>query len=442
MGVTVVVAALPSMLRDLGATPSAGTLVATGYAACFGGLLMLGSRLGDRFGHRRTIIASLAVFAVGSVVAALAPSVWALAAGRSLQGAAAAATVPSALRLLTALVSDDVVRRRALAGWSAAGAAAGASGFVVGGAVAQAADWRVIFWAYLPLTAILGGGVARAVPRDTRTHDPASLNIPSAALLTSAVMLIVVGAARVADEGGAVIGGTLLALGGVCSTAVWPVDRRAAAPLLPVSLLASRSVRRGCAAAFLNTATTSSLAALATLYLQGARGRGSIAAAVTLLPLSLAVIAGAALAPALMRAGTAEWTAAAGLGAIALGTAALLPGTAGEVQIAGALASAGLGLGLSSVASNAQATDVDLLWRATASGLVNTAAQVGSAIGIAAALPFAAATTGTAGAGLVRPTGAWGLVAATAAVGSASYVLLARRAGQPSLGTSCERSYS
>ena len=98
IGVTVVVTSLPAMLASLHAPDSLGSLIATGYAMFFGGLLMLGARLGDRYGHRRTILASLAVFAMGALVAAIAPSVLALAAGRCLQGAAAAPSVPSAPR--------------------------------------------------------------------------------------------------------------------------------------------------------------------------------------------------------------------------------------------------------------------------------------------------------------------------------------------------------
>src|ERR1700684_2324051 len=128
LGVTVVVTSLPSMLSSLHAAPSSSTLIATGYAMFFGGLLMLGARLGDRFGHRRTILVSLAVLAAGGVVAATASSVIALAAGRCLQGAAAAASVPSALRLLTTVTVEGPPRRRGIAAWSAAGGGAGGRG--------------------------------------------------------------------------------------------------------------------------------------------------------------------------------------------------------------------------------------------------------------------------------------------------------------------------
>jgi MFS family permease len=115
LGVTVVVTSLPSMLSSLHASPSSSTLVATGYAMFFGGLLMLGARLGDRFGHRRTILVSLAVLAAGGLVAATATSVVTLTAGRCLQGAAAAASVPSALTLLTTVTAEGAPRRGAIA---------------------------------------------------------------------------------------------------------------------------------------------------------------------------------------------------------------------------------------------------------------------------------------------------------------------------------------
>jgi MFS family permease len=110
LGVTVVVAALPAMLRDLHASPDAGGLIAAAYAMCFGGLLMFGARLGDRFGHRRVIVAGTAVFGVAAVVGATAGSVGVLAGARSLQGAAAAVSVPAALRLLTTVTAEGAPR--------------------------------------------------------------------------------------------------------------------------------------------------------------------------------------------------------------------------------------------------------------------------------------------------------------------------------------------
>src|SRR6188472_4721159 len=94
LGVTVVVTALPAMLSGLGASSSSAALVFTGYAMFFGGLLMLGARLGDRYGHRRVLLVGLGCFGVASLIAATASALPALVAGRCVQGAAAALSVP------------------------------------------------------------------------------------------------------------------------------------------------------------------------------------------------------------------------------------------------------------------------------------------------------------------------------------------------------------
>ena len=259
LGVTVVVTSLPAMLASLHAPDSYGSLIATGYAMFFGGLLMLGARLGDRYGHRRTILVSLAVFAVGAAVAGAAPSILALTAGRCLQGAAAAASVPSALRLLTTLTPEGAARHRAIAAWSAAGAAAGASGFVVGGIVTDLTSWRFIFWAYLPLAAVLAAVIAASVPRDSGRRQAESLNLAGSAIFTGAVMAFVVGTTLITQPGGRIVGGLLLAACLVLAGGFVLVDRRAAAPLLPPELTGSRWLRLGTLGGFLNTATTSSV---------------------------------------------------------------------------------------------------------------------------------------------------------------------------------------
>src|SRR3954462_1043077 len=94
LGGTVVVTALPTMLADLGASPSVSSLVVTGYAMFFGGLLVLGARCGDRYGHRRVLQAGILLFGLASLVAALSPDVAVLVVARCLQGAAAAFSVP------------------------------------------------------------------------------------------------------------------------------------------------------------------------------------------------------------------------------------------------------------------------------------------------------------------------------------------------------------
>ena len=437
LGVTVVVTSLPAMLASLHAPDSLGSLIATGYAMFFGGLLMLGARLGDRYGHRRTILASLAVFALGALVAATAPSVLALAAGRCLQGAAAAASVPSALRLLTTNTAEGPPRQRAIAAWSAAGAAAGASGFVVGGIVTDLTSWRVIFWAYLPLAAVLAAVLAVSVPRDRARRQAESLNLAGSLIFTAAVMAFVVGATVIAQPGGRLAGALLLAACVVLAGGFVLADRRAVAPLLPRELSRSRPLRLGTLGALLNTATTSSVLTLVTLYLQNSLQRTPLQAAATLLPFSLAVIAGSTLAAAVQRragqrrtgqrAGPRQLAAqrliATGLALIAVADAALIPLAALAWAVPVCAAGAGAGIGLSSVAATGLGTDVAPRWRGGASGIINTAAQLGTAVGIAALILVAAATGETPALGTSPPRIAWAVAVLAAAAGAVRFAL-------------------
>jgi MFS family permease len=431
LGVTVVVTALPRMLADLRAPASSGILVSDGYAMFFGGLLMLGARLGDRFGHRRTITASLAVFALGALLGAAAGSVVLLAAARCLQGAAAAASVPSALRLLTTVTAEGSQRRGAIAAWSAAGASAGASGFVIGGVITDLTSWRLVFWAYLPMAAALAAAILRSVPRDHVPGPAGSLNAAAAAAFTAAVMAVVVGTTLMAQPDRRAAGIAVVLLAAPLTAVFIRIDRRAAAPLLPGAVLRLPSLRRGTLGAFLNTATTSSAMTLVTLYLQDTRHHSPLTTAVMLVPFSLAVVAGAALAAPAFRWIRPTSAMATGLAVIAVADTALTMAAAHGWAVSASVAAAGAGLGLSSVASTTLGTTVAYTLRGTASGIINTAAQLGTATGIAVVLLIAAATTGLPGPSTGAPIIGWTAAAAIAAAGALAFT----RSPQPESAT-------
>jgi MFS family permease len=198
-------------------------------------------------------------------------------------------------------------------------------------------------------------------------------------------------------------------------------DRRATAPFLPAAALRLPLLRRGAAGSFLNTAATSSAMTLATLYLQDTLHRSPLQAAATLVPFSLAVVAGSALAaPALRRIGP-QPALATGLAVIATADAALTVAAPHPWARPASAATAGAGLGLSSVAATTLGTTVPVLLRGTASGVINTAAQLGTAIGIAAVLLIADGTTGAPGPGTGAPVIAWAATAAIAAAGALAF---------------------
>ncbi len=426
LGVTVVVTALPAMLAELGAPAGAGSLIATGYAMCFGGFLMLGARLGDRFGHRRTMLAGLSVFAAAAVVGATADSVGALTAARCLQGAAAAASVPSALRLLTTMTAEGTQRQRAVAMWSAAGAAAGASGFVVGGIVTDLAGWRVVFWAYLPLACALAAAIAALVPNGAEGDRSIRLSVISSAIFTAAVMLLVVGTTLLPQPDRSAEGLTLVIGSALLGVLFVVVDRHAAAPLLPPTALRQPTLRQGAAASLLNTLTTSSVITLATLYLQNVLGRSALVTGLMLLPFSGAVIGGSALAaPALARY-QPQRVIAAGLAAIAVADLALIPAARSAWALPLCVAMSGAGIGLSSVAATGLGTSVSVADRGTAAGIINTAAQLGTTLGISFLLLVAALTTGVPQQGSPVPATAWLLAALISLAGATTFALLSR----------------
>jgi MFS family permease len=388
LGVTVVVTALPRMLSDLGGSTAQGTVVVTAYAMLFGGLLMVASRLGDRVGHRRAVLAALGLFAVASALGAVAGSVWLLATARGLQGVAAAASVPSALRLLTTVVPGGHARRRAVAGWSAAGAAAGASGFVLGGVLTELASWRAVFWVTIGLAAVLAVAIATAVPGDRASGSSGRVGWPSALLLTGGAMGVVAGTTLLGEHDSVLLGAAIGTTGVIAAAAFWLVERRADRPLVPQAARRSPGLWWGAFGSFVNTATTSSSVTVVTLYVQGELGLTPSQAAALLVSFSVLVV----------------------LGVVAAGNALLVvwPGAVGIGMAAGVC---GLGIGIGSVAATAMGMAVDEVIAGVAAGVLNTAAQLGTAIGTALVLLAATA---------FQPRIGWALAAVGAGLAAAA----------------------
>ena len=390
LGVTSAITAIPAMLAGVAAPAAATPIVATVYAMFFGGLLIVGARLGDRFGHRKVLLAGTIAFTCVGVVGASAQEIVQLVAARALQGGAAAISVPSALRLLLDAAPEQPARRGALAAWSASGAAAGAVGFLVGGLLAEILGWRAVFWINVPVGLLLVVGIRLLVPPSTPDGRGAKVDLVGGFLLVAAVMAITVGASLVEDPARRT-GGGLLAVGGLVGGATFVAhQRRARNPLVPQAAFASANLRTGTVVSFVNTATTSSAGVLATLFLQEELGTSPVTAGLVLMPFSLAVIVGSALTKPLGARLAARRLAAAGLAGIAAGNL-LLAATYGSIAgIVGGVVVAGVGLGVASVAATAIGTEVAETLGGTASGLLNTGAQLGTAVGVAGLLVLAA----------------------------------------------------
>jgi EmrB/QacA subfamily drug resistance transporter len=408
LGVTIVIVALPAIGRDLGLAEQELQWVASIYALCFGGFLLLAGRAADLYGRRRLFIGGLALFTVASLACGLAGTPALLLGARALQGLGAAVAVPAALSLLTTTFTGGPERARALGVWTAAAAGGGVTGFFLGGVLTGTLGWHWVFLVKVPVGALVLT-LAPILLAERREQTAARrLDVAGALTGTAGLILLVYGFTR-AERAGFAAAGTLgtLALAAALLAGFWLVEGRAADPIVPHRVLRSRELVGANLAAFTLTCVTSPAGVIGSLYLQQALGYPATATGLALLPFSLAAIAGSFAGGWLIARLRARATMTLGLLAV---TAAMLllsriPARDGLPLLVAGVVIAGAGLTCAAVASTASGTaaaarDV----QGMASGLLNTAAQIGTALGIAALVTVAAARTAAlAGAGGPTP---------------------------------------
>jgi MFS family permease len=363
LDVTIVAVALPAIRHSLGVSTEGLQWVVAAYTLVFGGLLIAAGRVGDLAGRRRVFRIGLLTFGAASLACALAPSPAALVAARAVQGGGAALMAPTALALVTATFPGS----RAVAWWTASAAAGGACGWVLGGVLVEALGWPAVFAVNVPLCAV----AALLVPHVLRESrgDARALDVPGTVTLTAGLALLVLGLAQLPAA---------LPAAAAALVAFALIERRAADPILPSSALRRPGFAQANGVALALTATTTPAMFLAILYQQEELGRSALEAGLWSAPLNVAVIAGSALS---LRAAMP-----AGLVAVAAGAGMLL---AGALPVAFVLM--GLGLGCASVASTALGTAaLPSGEQGVASGVLNAAAQIGSAVGLAMFVPLGA----------------------------------------------------
>ncbi|MHB8613915.1 MAG: DHA2 family efflux MFS transporter permease subunit [Candidatus Dormibacteraceae bacterium] len=278
----VVVTALPSMQRDLGATLSTLEWTINSFTLAFAAGIITAAALGDRFGRRRVFTVGLTVFTVASVACAVAPTASALIVARTLQGIGAAMVMPLSLTILTSAFPAE--RRGAVIGiWGGIGGLAVASGPLVGGAVTQGLDWHWIFWINVPIGLI---AVLLAHAHLPESHGPATRIDPAAvALVSGSAIAIVWGLIRAGDTGWRspeVV--AALCVGVVLAAAFVAWERRARDPMLPLDLFRSRTFAAANLTAFLMAGAIFSAAFLVAQYMQFGLGYSPLATGLRLLP--------------------------------------------------------------------------------------------------------------------------------------------------------------
>jgi len=232
--------ALPILQRDLHADSTQLQWVVEGYALFLSALILIGGSLGDRFGRRLIFSIGIALFALASLVCALAQNVDVLVAARCLQGCGGALATPGSLALISANFSGES-RGRAIGTWSGFASITAAGGPVLGGWLAQTFSWRWVFLINLPLAIVVLAVCIPRVPESRDENAPRSLDALGALLATFGLGTLVFGLIRIQARNGDPLGLATLILGGLLLAAFVVAERRIRYPMLPPSLFASRT---------------------------------------------------------------------------------------------------------------------------------------------------------------------------------------------------------
>jgi DHA2 family methylenomycin A resistance protein-like MFS transporter len=410
LDVTVVTVANPTIGHDLRTSITTLQWVVDGYTMVFAGLLLLAGGLGDRFGARRVFLAGLIVFTAASAACAAAPGPVGLVVARLVQGAGAALLVPASLSLLHASYPDAAARARAIGVWGMMGGLAAAAGPVLGGVLVAGLGWRSIFLVNLPVAAAAYLLTTRTVPRhtdprpagnpgpttDRAAGDPGPTGgRPAGGLDLPAQLVAVVMLAAV--TGGLIQAGALgwasplvlaaLALGAAALVGFVLLERRSAAPMLPLRLFRMPAFSASVVVGVLLNLGFYGLLFVAPLYFEQVRHTGVLLTGLSILPMSAVVAASSALAGRVTARTGPRLPMVVGLLVGAAGLAGWLlaaPATPYLVLVVPMVA-AGFGISFAMPASTTAIMRTAEAGRAgITSAVFNTARQLGSALGVAA----------------------------------------------------------
>jgi len=280
----VVVTALPAIHASIGGSIATLEWAVNAYGLTFASGIITAAAVGDRFGHRLVYVAGLVLFTVSSAACALAPNASLLITARAVQGIGAAAVTPLALTILAS--TFPVERRGAIVGiFGGIGGLAVAGGPLVGGIVVQGLDWHWIFWINVPIGLAAAIGSVLFLPSGRGAAPATRLDLPAVPLVAGGAAAIAWALIQVGDSGwsdpkavtGFIVGVLLL-------TGLVLRERRAAEPMLPPRLLASRTFSAANAAAFCMSGAVFSAAFLTAQYFQLGLGYSPLAAGLRLLP--------------------------------------------------------------------------------------------------------------------------------------------------------------
>ena len=390
LDVTIVNVALPAIQEDLHFSTSSLAWVVNAYLIAFGGLLLLAGRLGDLVGRRRVFLAGVAVFTGASLLCGAAQSSSWLVAARFVQGVGGAMTSAVILGMIVTMFPEPREQAKAIGVFAFVASAGGSVGLLAGGVLTQSINWHWIFFVNLPVGVATALAARRLVPDGPGIGLRAGADVPGALLITTALMLgvytIVDPAAK---QGWGASSTLLLGAGSIALLFAFLVrEARAASPLMPLRIFRSRPILAANAIQILSVAGMFGMFFLGALYLRRVLGYDALRIGLAFLPVTIAMgTLSIRYSERLLMAFGARRTLLGGLTLVLAGLVvfALAPVHANYLtQVAPSMLLLGLGAGtafpaLRNVAmSGATQRDAGL-----ASGLVNTTAQIGGALGLA-----------------------------------------------------------
>jgi EmrB/QacA subfamily drug resistance transporter len=390
--------ALSAIMKSLHFSPDSLQWVVTGYVLAFGGFLLLGGRAADLFGRRRVFMTGLIAFTIGSMFVGLAQNEAMVIVARAVQGLAAAFMSPSALSIILTEFREGSERNKALGVWGAVGAGGAAAGLILGGILTQFLGWRWDFIINVPVGIILAMLAIRFVPEHGSKLEHNDLDLPGAFTVTGGLISLVYGLTR-APQLGWSAPGTLVWLGvaaGLLALFVWN-ESRSAHPLVPLSIFRIRNLSGANLAQLPVTAFLMPMFFFVSLYLQNVLGFGPLEAGLSFLPFALTIgLTTTTASRYIARFGYKPFMVVAPL-ITASGMFYLSHLSAGGSYLTGvlpALVIMAFGNGMTFISISIAATSgVPRNEAGLASGLLNTAQQIGGALGLAVLTGVAASTT-------------------------------------------------
>jgi EmrB/QacA subfamily drug resistance transporter len=385
---SIVNVALATIKNDLHFSQASLQWVVTAYAIVFGGFLLLGGRLADLLGRRRVFLAGIAVFTLGSVLSGLAWSAGSLVVFRGLQGLGGALFAPAGLSLLMTIFRDGRERNFALGLWGAASGAGGAVGVLLGGVSTSYLSWPWIFYVNLPVGLALVALGPRFLTESRGLVAERHFDVAGAISITSSLMVLVFALTRATQHGwGSASTIALLAMFVVLAAAFVAIERRAESPLVPFEVFRGTTLAPGTLITAIIASIGFSQFFLLTLYLQQVLHYSAARTGLAFVAIALSVAVTSNVAQRLVTILGPRRVVAAGLllAAVAEGLLVRLPVHGNYLtDLLPSFVLIGAAIGTSFVAVTIAAlAGVPTRDAGIASGLVNTARQVGGAVGLA-----------------------------------------------------------